>query len=205
VIWSRIQLPEHTINPVDVTGNAPKPTSDVKVAKVKYDGVDAKNRPFSITAEGATQPDNNNPARAADASPAPLPPANAPSAAQSGSKPPKPDSVVNLKQIEADMTLTDGAWVALTADAGVYDRNSGTVDLNGNVTLFHDTGLQFQTDAATVDLRNDTATGDQPVEGQHPDGELAAQGFEVRDDGRTVIFTGRAYLKLYPKTKGSGG
>jgi hypothetical protein len=34
---------------------------------------------------------------------------------------------------------------------------------------------------------------------------LAAEGFEVRDDGRTVVFTGRAYLKLYPTSDHSGG
>jgi lipopolysaccharide export system protein LptC len=204
VIWSRIQLPNITINPIEATSDAAKPTSDVKVSRVKYDGVDSKNRPFSITAEAATQPDNH-PSQPADASPAPLPPATAPAAATAQPAAPKPDSVINLNQVIADMTLTDGAWVALTADTGVYDRNSATVDLNGNVTLFHDTGLQFQTDAATVDLKNDTAEGDQPVEGQRPDGELAAQGFEVLDDGRTVIFTGRAYLKLYPKSKGAGG
>ena len=87
---------------------------------------------------------------------------------------------------------------------GVFHRDESRVDLSGNVTLFHDTGLQFQTDAATVDLKNDTAAGDQPVEGQNPDGTLAAQGFEVRDNGQTVVFTGRAYMKLYPKKSGSG-
>jgi lipopolysaccharide export system protein LptC len=199
VVWSRVQLRNNAINPIEATSNAAKPTSDVTVNKVKYDGVDSKNRPFSITAEAATQPDNST-AQNANANPAP---AAAASANQTQTQPavPKPDSVVNLKQIVADMTMTDGAWVAVTADSGVYDRDSSVVDLSGNVTLFHDTGLQFQTDAAKVDLKNDTAQGDQPVEGQNPDGTLAAEGFQVLNDGRTVVFTGRAYMKIYPTSK----
>jgi lipopolysaccharide export system protein LptC len=93
----------------------------------------------------------------------------------------------------------------VTADHGVFHRDAGTVDLRGNVTLFHDTGLSFETDAATVDLKNDRARGDQPVEGQNPNGQLASQGFEVRDDGQTIVFTGRAYLKLFPKKSNGGG
>jgi lipopolysaccharide export system protein LptC len=192
VIWSRVQLPNITINPVEATSDAAPPTSDVTVSRVKYDGVDAKNRPFSITAESAAQPDNTPPT---DSN---APTQNAPAAQPNA---PKPDSVINLTDVLADMTMTDGAWVAVKADSGVYNRDKSTVDLSGNVELFHDTGLQFQTDAATVDLKNDVAQGDQPVEGQRPDGELAAEGFQVLNDGRTVIFTGRAYMKIYPKPK----
>lgn len=201
VIWSRVQLPNITINPVEATSQAAKPTSDVTVNKVKYDGVDAKNRPFSITAEAATQPDST-PATDPNAMVPPGTPQNSQPAQPAA---PKTDSLINLKQIIADMTMTDGAWVALTADAGVYDRDQSTVDLSGNVTLFHDTGLQFQTDAAKVDLKNDTAQGDAPVEGQNPDGTLAAEGFRVLNDGKTVLFLGRSYMKIYPKSKGTSG
>ena len=46
--------------------------------------------------------------------------------------------------------------------------------------------------------------GDQPVEGQNADGTLAAEGFQVLNDGKTVIFTGRAYMKIYPKAQANG-
>jgi lipopolysaccharide export system protein LptC len=181
VIWSR-QVP--IVHPIDVVADIDQQkASDVTVKQVQYNGIDAHNRPYSITADTAVQPQSATPA----------PEAN------------EADNVINLKRPVADMTMSDGAWVAVTADDGVYHRDDGTVDLSGNVTLFHDTGLSFQTDAASVDLKNDIARGDQPVEGQNPDGELAAQGFEVRDEGQTVIFTGRAYLKLFPKTSAPQG
>jgi hypothetical protein len=43
------------------------------------------------------------------------------------------------------------------------------------------------------------------VEGQNGDGELIAQGFRVRDDGDTIEFTGKAYMKIYPKQKNQEG
>jgi lipopolysaccharide export system protein LptC len=202
VIWSRhVQI----VHPIDVVADAKQQSStDMTVKQVKYDGVDAKNRPFSITAESAVQPQSQAPAKAAtSADPDSDDDALAKPVVQSSVKS-NADNVINLKQLVADMTLVNGAWVAVTADDGVYHRDAGTVDLSGNVTLFHDTGLQFETDAATVDLKNDTASGDQPIEGQNLSGQLAAQGFEVRDDGQTVVFTGRAYMKLFPKTKTGG-
>jgi lipopolysaccharide export system protein LptC len=192
----------HAIDVLPQKDGKPQNTSDVKVQKVQYNGVDANNRPFSITAESASQPqqpqsapaDANDPDLDGDAVKTPA----SPSAADN-------ESIVNLQKLVADMTMGDGAWVALQADSGVYHRDAGTVDLSGNVTLFHDTGLSFETDAATVDLKNDLASGNQPVEGQNPDGQLAAEGFEVRDRGQTIVFTGRSYLKLYPKKSSGGG
>jgi lipopolysaccharide export system protein LptC len=174
----------------------------LKVQKVQYNGVDASNRPYSITAESASQAQKPEPApAAADPGGEGKPAAAAQTAAEAEAK---ADSV-NLQKLIADMTMKDGAWVAVTADDGVFHRDAGTVDLSGNVTLFHDTGLSFETDAATVDLKNDWARGDQPVEGQNADGQLAAQGFEIKDDGKTILFTGRSYLKLFPKKSDGGG
>jgi lipopolysaccharide export system protein LptC len=190
VIWSQ-QVKTITVVDVVDEGVEKQKTSDVTVKQVQYNGVDANNRPYSITAESAMQPQNAAPTGG-----------EGQAAATQADAAVKNDDVINLKQLIADMTMSDGAWVAVTADDGVYHRDAGRVDLSGNVTLFHDTGLTFETDAATVDLKNDTASGDQPIEGQNADGQLAAQGFEVRDDGQTIIFTGRAYLKLLPKQGG---
>jgi len=207
VYWSR-QVP--IVHPIDVvgekSGTAANGASDVKVQKVQYNGVDASNRPYSVTAETASQPQKPDPAPApaaadpdGDGKPA------APAAAQSDAEAEAKADVINLQKLIADMTMKDGTWVAVTADDGIFHRDAGTVDLSGNVTLFHDTGLSFETDAATVDLKNDWARGDQPVEGQNADGQLAAQGFEIKDDGKTILFTGRSYLKLFPKKSDGGG
>jgi len=115
------------------------------------------------------------------------------------------DRHIALKKPLADITMSSGAYVALTANDGILDRDTDIVTLNGDVTLFHDNGLSFQTDSATIDLNAKTAEGNDPVEGQNGDGELVSQGFRVLDDGDTIEFTGKAYMKIYPKQKDQGG
>ena len=116
------------------------------------------------------------------------------------------DRHISLKKPLADMTMSSGAYVALAANESILDREAGLMSLSGDVTLFHDTGLSFQTDSATIDLLARTAQGYDVVEGQSGDGELISQGFRVRDDGDTIEFTGKAYMKTYPKQKeGQGG
>ena len=115
------------------------------------------------------------------------------------------DRHISLKRPLADIVLASGAYVALKANTGLLDRDADIITLTGDVTLFHDNGLSFQTNSATVDLKEKTAEGDETVLGQNGDGELVSEGFRVRDDGDTVIFTGKAYLKIYPKQKERGG
>jgi lipopolysaccharide export system protein LptC len=116
------------------------------------------------------------------------------------------DRHISLRKPLADMTMASGAYVALAANESILDRDAGLMSLSGDVTLFHDTGLSFQTDSATIDLVAKTAEGNDVVEGQSGDGELIAQGFRVRDDGDTIEFTGKAFMKIYSKQKeGQGG
>jgi lipopolysaccharide export system protein LptC len=118
------------------------------------------------------------------------------------------DRHISLKKPLADITMSSDAYVALAANESILDRDAGLVSLSGDVTLFHDNGLSFQTDSATINLKERTAEGHDVVEGQNGDGELISQGFRVRDDGDTIEFTGKAYMKIYPKQKnheGQGG
>jgi lipopolysaccharide export system protein LptC len=203
--WSR-QVP--IVHPIEVVGqgnNPPSPNADVKVQQVQYNGLDSHNRPYSITAQGASQPQKTDPAPAPDSGNGSEASAGHPAAQQPAQAAAEADDIINLQKLIADMTLKDGTWVALTADHGIYHRDAGTVDLSGNVTLFHDTGLSFQTDAATVDMNNDWARGDQLVEGQNADGEINSEGFEIQNSGQTILFTGRAYLKLFSKKPAEGG
>lgn len=115
------------------------------------------------------------------------------------------DRHIALKRPLADIVMSGGAYVAVMANDGILDRDADVVTLTGDVTLFHDNGMSFQTDSATIDLNAKTAQGSDPVEGQNGDGELVSQGFRVLDDGDTIEFTGKAYLKIYPKQKDKGG
>ena len=107
---------------------------------------------------------------------------------------------LELEKPQADITLTNGAWVALVADRGLFDRRANTLSLSGNVELFHDEGYQVRTDEVRVDLKEGLATGDAPVVAQGPAGILSGAGFRVEQAGERILVTGRSHLQLNPRS-----
>lgn len=107
-------------------------------------------------------------------------------------------SVVALTAPKADLLMEDGSWVAVTAREGTYDRDKKILKLKGTVNLFHDSGYEFRTDAAVIDMMAGDAYGTDPVEGQGPFGNIKSQGFVIRNRGDKIEFTGKADLLLYP-------
>jgi lipopolysaccharide export system protein LptC len=110
----------------------------------------------------------------------------------------KDAATVELVMPKADITLEDGSWLVLTAETGVFKRAAKTLELAGTVNLFHDSGYEFRTEKVTIDLDNGSALGTEPVEGQGPFGDLSGEGFVLREKGKTIIFTGKARLLIYP-------
>lgn len=105
---------------------------------------------------------------------------------------------VELEMPKADITLEDGSWIVVTADNGVFQRAEQTLNLTGAVNLYHDSGYEFRTAKVHIDLENGIANGDAPIRGQGPFGDLQAEGFRLIDKGKTILFTGKSKLVLYP-------
>ena len=104
---------------------------------------------------------------------------------------------VELEMPKADITLDDGTWLVLTAKNGVFKQTKSTLDLTGAVNLFHDSGYEFQTSQAEIDLEKGQAQGSNVVRGQGPFGEMQGEGFRLVDKGRTIVFTGKSKLVIY--------
>lgn len=107
------------------------------------------------------------------------------------------DSVYELESPEADITMTDGTWLALSSSYGFYDRNSEQLDLLDQVNLYHDAGHEFKTNTARIYLKDNSAIGSSPITGQSPLGTLSAQGFKILEQGDVILFTGKSRLTLY--------
>ena len=114
-------------------------------------------------------------------------------------------NLVKLEEPQAEIELSEVSWIAVTAEHGLYDRKLDRVDLTGAVTVYHDNGMTFSTAGAAMDLKTNTASGTLPVTGGDGRREVSAEGFEMRDDGATVLFKGRAHLKILPEEKENGG
>ncbi|HTI88817.1 MAG TPA: LPS export ABC transporter periplasmic protein LptC [Alphaproteobacteria bacterium] len=109
---------------------------------------------------------------------------------------------------QADIQLETGAWVTVTAQNGRYSQKGQTLDLQGDINVFHDLGYEFHTESAHVDLATSTVSGEEHVTGHGPSGNIDSQGFMILDRGATVVFSGSARLLLTPGAQGgltSGG
>ncbi len=109
---------------------------------------------------------------------------------------------IDLLLPKGDITLEDGAWLAVEANQGHYKRDRQSLHLEGQVNLFHDQGFEVRSEEAHVDLDQGNIWGDLPVQGQGPAGTIESEGFRLYDRGARIVFTGKSHLLLYQGTKG---
>lgn len=124
-------------------------------------------------------------------------------AAEGARESPDVEGAIALDRPSGEITLNDGAWIALLAQTGEYRDEENLLILRGDVRLYRDDGTEFMTEAASIDLGTSRAWGDRPVHTQGPDGQLDAEGFEILDGGQRVIFTGRSTLLLRGAARGT--
>lgn len=112
---------------------------------------------------------------------------------------------VQLRAPKADLTTQSGAWAAVSAENGTYDREGHTVDLRDQVTVFYDTGYVISTDRALVDLNAGQVISPTPVVGNGPAGIAEGEGMRIDENGARVLFTGRSRVVVDPRAARSGG
>lgn len=81
--------------------------------------------------------------------------------------------------------------------AGVYDDRTRVLRMIDAVRFSTLSGYRFRTDGAALDLGAGVVTGNFPVEGRAPWGGIQANGFELYDDGRRLVFTGGVVTRFY--------
>lgn len=109
------------------------------------------------------------------------------------------DGKVLLTSLDAEMTLTNGSWLAFTGKTGVFDPEANTLFLPEDVSVYHDAGYDMYTTHVIMDLDGAKARGDQEVNGQGPLGRINAAGFAVDNDAGRIIFTPDVTVILYAK------
>lgn len=104
--------------------------------------------------------------------------------------------VVTLEKPAADLVRGDGTGMVIDANLGFYRQNNDTLDLMGHVDLYRDDGYELHTESARILIGKGNASGDQPVTGQGPAGQLSGEGFTMTDRGRVITFTGKSKAVL---------
>ncbi len=109
---------------------------------------------------------------------------------------PSQDAPIALEEPRGDIFLSGGAWMMVESTEGLYDRGAEVLNLTGDVRLWHDNGTTMRTTVATVQVKQGSAQGDQPVAAQGAFGTIVGEGFRLEDGGKLVIFTGRTRAML---------
>lgn len=111
------------------------------------------------------------------------------------------DGRVLLMEIEADIALSNGSWVAFLADTGMFDPEANTLVLPEQVQVFHNAGYDMRTRNVFLNLNTSEAKSEEQIDGQGPLGTISAKGFEVDSGMSHIRFAPQVKVTLYPKSK----
>ena len=99
-------------------------------------------------------------------------------------------TLVIIANVEGQMLKGNGGWNSLTADRAEYQQDKKLIDLFGNVTVIDDRGNTFTTSHATIEMPSMHVFGNDVITGEGTLGNILASGFEIKDKGEHIIFTG---------------
>jgi lipopolysaccharide export system protein LptC len=165
-LWSQIRIDEGRFR-IGMTEVATIEVDKLTMSNPRFEGIDDRDRPFTVTADEASQVKDDT-------------------------------DIVELKRPQADMTMEDGTWLALSADTGRYLRGAQRLSLEGSVSLFQDRGYELHTDRVSIDFNAGTAESSSRVFGQGPVGELSGSGLKLSEKGAVIQLLGESRILFHP-------
>lgn len=116
--------------------------------------------------------------------------------ASRATRPSGSQNIFDLEKPQGEITLLEGAWVAVKSLYGRFDKDKNLLWLGGNVQIFYDKGMQFTTDELQANLNERNAWGEKPVLIQGGFGEIRGKGFRLLDSGNVIVVKGPATALL---------
>jgi len=111
--------------------------------------------------------------------------------------------VIDLTFPTGEFKLEQDYTVKFSAKRGHYVKLENHLQLNDNVHVATDDGYDLYTKVADLDLKENSAEGDEAVHGTGPMGEnILAEGFKVLNkekDKTKVHFKGKTTIEIPPK------
>jgi lipopolysaccharide export system protein LptC len=100
-------------------------------------------------------------------------------------------SVIELSELKARIGMGDRGTALLTSTMGTYDSTKETLQLGGDVRVRTGDGIELTMKSAFAEFKTGSIISKDPVEVQLRDGIIHANGIEIADGGREIIFPGR--------------
>ncbi len=103
-------------------------------------------------------------------------------------------TLVELKDLRGKISMDDkGGLAHLQADTGHFDTQKENLQLQSNVSVKTEDGQQIHLNSAAIDFKTGSVVSQEPVKVRLQSGTIDAQGLEVLDNGKVLVFTGRVH------------
>lgn len=103
---------------------------------------------------------------------------------------------IRLTDPDLKLASTGGRSFEVAARQGIYDGLTHRVTLQGDVRVSTGDGTTFRTQQALIDMASGTVSGNSPVQGTGPLGQINASSYAIYDRGAQVVFTGQVHAHL---------
>lgn len=104
--------------------------------------------------------------------------------------------ITDLVNPELNTSPEKSGGANVTARHGKYDDTGRVLELTEEVTLTTDSGFEYTTPSATIQLSSDEISGNKGVQGEGPLGSIKSDEFKVVEGGERVYFTGRVVTRI---------
>ncbi|TNE33573.1 MAG: LPS export ABC transporter periplasmic protein LptC [Alphaproteobacteria bacterium] len=105
-------------------------------------------------------------------------------------------SLVTLKNLQADITLTSGDWISLSAPKGELNTETGLLRLFGKINIFSDSGNELTGRSADVNLKKNTIESSNPLKGHGPLGAIEADSVKASEGTGVLRFEGNVKVTI---------
>lgn len=111
----------------------------------------------------------------------------------------KSPSLVELKDLDARVSLGPDGWARLRSPAGLLDSQKETLDLRKSVRVTTEHGYDAQLKSARIEFKTGNVQSGEPVSMTMNDGTVDADALEIVDGGQLIVFSGRVRSTLVPR------
>lgn len=120
----------------------------------------------------------------------------------------KNPAIIQLKEIDARLPLSESTFADVDALTGIYDRDNERLQLNKDIRVKNSDGLEILLEKADIDMKSGTLVSDRPVSVKSGRTQVRSDRLEVQDNGKLIIFEHRVRMVIEPAndkpdTKGS--
>ena len=113
------------------------------------------------------------------------------------------DGVVDLSLPTAQLRQSSGDIMDIKSTTGTYMPERTEIELFGDVVIkSRETGLVMQSQAVQADLEAGNMVSEAPVRVESEDRVIVADGMQVTERGKLIVFTGRPRLTIHNDANG---